>query len=284
MIRDTTTSRAVLAGLLVAALSVAIVDSRGQSADSPAAPIRQAAAGVLAPLQSGVAALTRPLTASAIALGDGYSQSERIAELVETNTALQLQVRELDAVVRRGGAATDLTAVSSAIGLSVAMARVVAVNSDPGYAWTVAIDVGSAHGVARDATVLSAGGLVGRIVSVGPNVSTVLLVVDPIFTVGVRVAGSGEMGTLSGGGDSLPRLTLFNRNARLSPGDRLVTVGSPGGRPFAPDVAVGEVASATGGDGQSGQVLTVRPYARMSALDVVAVVTGRSSASARSAP
>ncbi|MGQ0629544.1 MAG: rod shape-determining protein MreC [Sporichthyaceae bacterium] len=272
MIRDTATTRAALGVLLTAALSVAIVDSRGQSADSPAAPIREVAAGVLAPLQSVVATLARPLTASASALSDGQSQGERVAELVAANTALQLQVRELEAAASAGREVADLTTLGSAVGLDLRMARVIAVNAGPAYAWTVAIDVGAAHGVVQDATVLSAGGLVGRIVSVGRDVSTVLLVADPIFTVGVRMVESGELGTLAGAGEDLPRLTLFNRNARVAPGDRLVTVGSPGGRPFAPDVVVGEVATSVGAGGQVGQLVTVRPYARMTALDVVAVV------------
>ena len=49
-------------------------------------------------------------------------------------------------------------------------------------------------------TVLNGDGLVGRVKTVGPTTSTVLLAVDPESSVGVRLEGSMEVGFTTGQG------------------------------------------------------------------------------------
>ena len=52
------------------------------------------------------------------------------------------------------------------------------------------IDVGSRDGVTIDMTVISAGGLVGRVIHVSSSYSTVLMINDDTFKVGARLAGT----------------------------------------------------------------------------------------------
>jgi rod shape-determining protein MreC len=136
--------------------------------------------------------------------------------------------------------------------------------------------VGSRDGVQPDATVLSADGLVGRVVAVGPHTSTVLLICDAESTVGARVEGSRELGLLSGRGDATGkgRLTyrLLDTTAEVRPGDRLVSWGSPRGRPYLPDVPIGVVTAVrTAADGLT-PVADVKPLVDLTTLDELDVV------------
>ena len=95
----------------------------------------------------------------------------------------------------------------------------------------------------------------------------------PPARVGVRVADSQQIGTLDGTGSDLLRLTLFNPDARLAVGEELRTFGSPGGTPYPGGLPVGQVVEVSGADGPA-PVALVRPYATLSALDVVGIVRG----------
>ena len=275
MIGDTKGTRVVLGVLLATSFAAISVDSRSGDEHSPLHPVRAAAANVLAPLEAGVAVATRPVTGTLDAVAHARSADDRLAALGEENRRLRA------ALLARAGASVfstavpELTSAAAGAGQAVVPGRVIALAADRGYSWTVTLDVGSRDGVRADMTVLDAAGLVGRVVSVTPGTATVLLLADPLSAVGVRMTGTGEIGTLDGAADDLPRLTLFNRHATLARGDELVTFGSRGERPYVSGVGVGKVVDVTPRPGGLGLVATVRPYARLSALDVVGVVVER---------
>lgn len=155
-------------------------------------------------------------------------------------------------------------------------ARVIGYGPAQAYARTIALDAGSRDGVQRDTTVLSTGGLVGRVVAVGPHTSTVLLICDAESTVGARIDGNRELGLLTGRGDasSKGRLTfrLLDTTASVRVGDRLVSWGSPHGRPYLPDVPIGVVTAVrTAADGLT-PVADVKPLVDFSRLDELDVV------------
>ncbi|GIH68934.1 rod shape-determining protein MreC [Sphaerimonospora thailandensis] len=144
---------------------------------------------------------------------------------------------------------------------------------------TVTIDVGSAAGVARDMTVFDSDGLIGRVIQAGPATATVQLITSPSASVGARLAGSREVGVVKGVADhgadgGLIRLSLLNPEASVSPGDHVVTLGSPNLRPYVPDVPIGSVVSVEDASGGPTRTALVRPFARFSALDLVTVVLG----------
>ncbi|MGI5289225.1 rod shape-determining protein MreC [Nonomuraea polychroma] len=148
-----------------------------------------------------------------------------------------------------------------------------------GQGRNVTIDAGSAAGVVRDVTVLNADGLVGKISWAGPATASVSLITDPGSSVGARMADSGELGVVTGvPGEGLLRLSLFDPNAPLEVGDQVMTLGSAGGRPYVAGVPIGTVARIERVPGAATRTALVRPAARLSALDLVAVVvpdTGR---------
>jgi rod shape-determining protein MreC len=284
VIRDTKGTRVVLGSLLVVAFAAVSVDSRSGDESSPLYPVRSAAASVLAPLEVGVEKVTGPVTGTFGAVRDARHRQDRLADLSAENTRLRAELRTLQGDAAVGADLVGLRDTASSVGQRVIPARVIALDAQNGYSWTVSLDVGARAGVARDMTVLNADGLVGRVVAVTASTATVLLAADPISSVGVRMTGSGEIGTLDGAGDELPRLTLFDRHAKLAKGDTLVTFGSRGERPFVAGVPVGEVVSVSPGPGGTGQVAAVRPYARFSALDTVGVVVEQAPALARAVP
>ncbi len=272
MIRDTKGTRVVLGTLLVVAFAGVSIDSRSGDDSSPLYPVRSAAAAVLAPLEAVVEKVTSPVTGTIGALRDAHGQADRVAALTAENARLRSALSTAEGDAELG---TDLVALREAggtVGQRVLPARVIALDARGGYSWTVSLDVGSGDGVARDMTVLDADGLVGRVVAVTENSSTVLLAADPISSIGVRMTESGQIGTLDGDGDSPLRLTLFDRHAKLAVGDKLVTFGSPDDRPFVAGVPVGEVVAVSPRPGGLGQVADVRPFVTFSALDTVGVV------------
>src|SRR5262249_2460493 len=147
----------------------------------------------------------------------------------------------------------------------------------PAYENTVTIDAGSADGLKPDETVLNGAGLVGRVTSVSSHTATVLLDTDAASTVGVRIAGTGKIGAVTGLGHSQDgpaalRLQVFDANAVLAPGMQLVTFGSVGGRPYVPGVPVGVITRVVASPSALTKIAYVRPFADDGALGVVGVV------------
>jgi rod shape-determining protein MreC len=141
----------------------------------------------------------------------------------------------------------------------------------------MAIDAGRADGVRPQQTVLSGAGLVGTVTTVSAHTATVLLVTDPSSTVGVRVAGTSGIGTVTGTGRAQPgppslRLQVFNASAVLRPGQQLVSFGSVHGKPYVPGVPVGVVTRVMLSPGALTKVAFVRPFAAVGGLGVVGVV------------
>lgn len=60
--------------------------------------------------------------------------------------------------------------------------------------------MGSKNGVTKNMTVISESGLVGVVKSTTNNSSVVLLMSDPTFKIGVRIAGTQSIGVVSGQG------------------------------------------------------------------------------------
>src|SRR5205823_2698683 len=84
---------------------------------------------------------------------------------------------------------------------------------------------------------------VGRVIRVGPTTSEVLLLIDRTSAVVSRVVPSGETGLLEGDGSEVARLELFNPDAALAVGDRVVTSGYDKGL-YPPGIPVGTVVGA----------------------------------------
>ena len=121
-------------------------------------------------------------------------------------------------------------------------------------------------------TVISGFGLVGVVKIAYANSAVVQLASDPSFRVGARIAGSQQIGILSGQGTRKGVLQLLDNTTEVKVGDAILARGSNNGRPFVPGVPIGEVTSVDNSASAVTQTADVKFYANFSALGVVAVV------------
>ena len=121
-------------------------------------------------------------------------------------------------------------------------------------------------------TVLSEFGLAGVVKDVYLNTALITLATDPSFKIGVRVAGSQQIGILSGRGNTSAGLELIDNLTNVKIGDVLLSRGSVANRPFVPGVPVGYVTAVDNSAGAIAQSATVHLYTSFSTLGVVAVV------------
>ncbi|MFF4826365.1 rod shape-determining protein MreC [Streptomyces sp. NPDC001312] len=269
--RDTKESRLLLVLLIAIAFALITVDIRGGE-NSPVDGARQAAAAVFGPIENGVSAAVNPVGNAVSAVRDSGERHDRLAALEKENAALKAELGSDD---RKRSRLTQLNKMLKLAGdgqYGIKGAQVIAIGAAQGFSWTITIDAGADDGIQRDMTVLNADGLVGRVTTVGPSTSTVLLASDPDFTVGTRMEGSDELGFASGQGDRPLRVQLLNGKADVKKGDRMVTFGSQADRPFVPGVPVGVVSRVDPSGGDLTRTVYVTPFAGFTKLDVVGVV------------
>jgi rod shape-determining protein MreC len=266
--RDNRRTRFVLGALLLASFTLITLDLRGDG--GPVSGIRSAAGSVFGPVERGVSAVVTPVGRFFGGLTD--DEQARLDQLEEENAALRLQQRTDDYTRSRAQQLDDLLKVAGLGRYKILPAQVIAIGPAQGFAWTVQIDAGSRDGITPDMTVINGDGLVGRVKSVTDSTATVLLVVDPEATVGVRVEGNGQLGLLSGAGLRAMTLEMTDPKAPLSAGDRLVTFGSKDGKPYVPGVPVGVVRSVSTEPGSLVRVATVDPYIDATSLELVGIV------------
>ena len=269
--RDTRESRLLLVLLVAVSFALITVDIRGGE-DSPVDGARQAAATVFGPIENGMASAVDPVGNAVSAVRDSGKRHDRLAALEKENAALKAKLGSDD---RNRSRLTQLDKMLKIAGegqYGIKGAQVIAIGAAQGFSWTITIDVGAHDGIQRDMTVLNGDGLVGRVTTVGPNSSTVLLASDPDFTVGTRMEASDELGFASGQGDRPLRVELLNGKAEVKKGDRLVTFGSQADKPFVPGVPVGIVSRVDPSGGDLTRTLYVTPYVSFTKLDIVGVV------------
>ncbi|MEU3523569.1 rod shape-determining protein MreC [Streptomyces sp. NPDC038707] len=269
--RDTKESRLLLVLLVAIAFALITVDIRG-GRNSPVDGARHAAAAVFGPVEDGLSGAVDPVGDAVSAVRDSGGRHDRLAALEKENAALKAKLgsddrnrsrlRQLDKLMKTAGEGQ----------YAIKGAQVIAIGSAQGFSWTITIDVGADDGIKRDMTVLNGDGLVGRVTTVGPSTSTVLLANDPDFTVGTRMEGSDELGFASGQGDRPLRVELLNGKAEVKKGARLVTFGSQSDKPFVPGVPVGVVSRVDPSGGALTRTLSVTPYVSFTKLDIVGVV------------
>lgn len=132
----------------------------------------------------------------------------------------------------------------------------------------VTIDKGSLAGVRADEGVLAAGGVVGRVVSVGPLSSTVVLVTDYTSRIPAVVRRGRWWGIARGNLTSVV-VDYIEQDAPVHVGDVVVT---GEGRSFHSGLPIGTVIQVERGNATLSQTVVLRPSIDLGALDRVVVV------------
>jgi rod shape-determining protein MreC len=262
-------TRLVLAVLLVAAIALITISYRdgGTSGATGAGNV------IFGPAERVTGEITRPIAGFFHAVTN--DDASEIASLQTQNDQLRAQLSHLQISRQDDAQLKQLLQLNAKGGYQIVTASVIAAGGD--YSDTVTIDAGSAAGIQPNETVLNGDGLVGVVTSVGTMTSTVQLATDASSSVGVRLAGSNTIGSLTGSGQTMAgndtlHLTLFSATAVLTRGEQLVTFGSVSGRPYVPGVPVGYIESVTSGPGSLTQTALVTPFADFTGIGVVGVV------------
>ncbi|HEY1654641.1 MAG TPA: rod shape-determining protein MreC [Candidatus Tumulicola sp.] len=133
---------------------------------------------------------------------------------------------------------------------------------------TVTIDRGSNAGIQRDDGVVSADGVVGRIASVGPFTSTVVLITDYTSRI-PAIVRRGRWWGIARGNLASVRLEYVPQDAPLRVGDVIVT---GEGRSFHSGVPIGTVTAIDRADTTLYQTAVVKPAVDLGALDRIVVI------------
>lgn len=264
--RDTRRTRIVLAVLLVTSLTLITLDVRGGDS-GPLGSLRSFAGTVFGPVQRAAAAVFTPIGN----FFGGLTEDEqaRLDRLERENAELRLRLRASEYAESRAAELDRLLRTAGLGQYTILPARVIALGSAQGFAWTATVDAGSRDGLKVGQTVINGDGLVGRVKTVSASTATVLLAVDPQFSVGARLEGTLELGIASGQGLDPMDLQVLDPQAPLTKGDRAVTRAS---EIFVPGVPIGEVLSVQGTPGSLVRVATLRPFVDFTALDLVGIV------------
>ena len=271
---DTRRTRVLLGVLLAAALALITIDYRG-GVTTPLRGLRSVGGAVFGSAENLASLVTRPVAAVADGVTGNSGSQARIDALQRQVAGLQAQLSQQRLSKYEDRQLNQLLQLAGRGRYRVVTASVIAAGGN--YDDSVTIDAGRGDGIKPDMTVLNGQGLVGTITSVNATTSTVLLSTDASVTVGVRLAGTGEIGVVSGTGKSMTgsgllRLQVFDVNAVLRPGEQLVTFGSVGGTSYVAGVPVGVITRVEGSATSLTKLALVRPYADDTALGVVGVV------------
>ena len=267
--RGTNRARLLLVSLLVTSLLFITLDLRGVSVVSSIRGFTQSA---LAPLQSFGSTLISPIGQFFSDLLNLNNTRERIDELEKENQELKAQVifnKDIEGELKQLKGVLDLAGKAR---FKTVSARVISKGGTATISESIVIEQGYNVGIRLDMTVIAASGLVGVVKSTTANASVVMLMSDPAFRVGVRVAGSQFMGILSGEGQNRFSLQMLSAAADISVGDVLLSRGSSGDAPFVPGVPVGKIVFVENAIGQLTKQARVESFVNLNSIGVVSVV------------
>ncbi|GIH79470.1 rod shape-determining protein MreC [Planobispora longispora] len=271
--KDTRRTRAIMGLLLAMALVLMTVDSR-TGEGSPLGLLKGAGTTVFGAAEQVGADMVRPVTRFVTALVDAPGAQRRMETLARENERLRQDLAAQTLDRSRSEQLRGLLSTAGTGGYTIVPAHVIARRGVPGFEEAVELDVGESDGVRPDMTVLSGAGLVGRVIRVGPSTSTVLLISDLGSATGGRLEGSDEIGVVSGAGEQgrLLHFRLLDSTAPLAPGQRIVSFGSHRGAPYVAGVPIAVIERVEATPGELTRIAYARPYADLTALDVVGVV------------
>ena len=264
-------ARLLLVILIVTSLFLITLDLRGVKVIDG---FRQGTQTILSPFQRAGAVVLNPLGdffSDVTHLGRTRGQIEKL-EAENANLKIKLLNRKnADGQLEQ---LKDILDLAGTAGYKVVNAKVISHGSSQSFSQTLTIDSGSNAGIKKNMTVLSQFGIAGVVKDVYPNSALIQLASDPSFKMGARIAGSQQIGILSGQGNRSATLQLLDNSTTVNVGDVLLARGSSSNRPFVPGVPLGYVSRVDNSAGAIAQSAVVRYYTNFSTLGVVAVVVG----------
>jgi rod shape-determining protein MreC len=190
-------------------------------------------------------------------------------KLAQTETELRNARQSVDENERLKG----LLNLKQQTGYNQVAASVIARDSSVWFN-TITIDRGSSSGVGLNMPVVTAGGIVGRVIAVSPWTAQVMMITDEKAAAGAivgQLSGSGALGSVKGLGESsLIEMSYVSGLQKVEVGDYILTTGQDGIYP--PGLNVGEVIQVKGGGPTQAHQILIKPGANLDRLEEVAVL------------
>jgi rod shape-determining protein MreC len=226
----------------------------------------------VAPVQSGLAhsiAWIKSGWTDYFSLRDARSENERLrserAQLERENRELHEKVRMMEQVT----ALKDWQSVSNYDGVQ---ARVIARDSNMLFN-TIFVDQGISSGVVKDQPVVTADGLVGRVINSYPFSAQVLLITDERHGAGAIIGQLVEgrsLGVVNGKKEYLCEFRFIDPPKRVENGEQVITSGQDGIYPKG--LLIGRVKRMDGGAAVLPQAIDIEPAAQLGKLETVSIL------------
>lgn len=190
-------------------------------------PIRDALGAVFGGGQSLLLGSTRAVSSWVETVGDAHEMRLTRDALRDRVARLEWELTVQRGMLERARGFTSLDAAAMDLGEPVS-GEIVGVSASP-LDRTVTVNRGTRHGIERDAPVMAASGLVGRIVAVGPGVSQIELLSASTAAVAVITASGRTRGVVRAaaredGGNGY-RLHFVPVGQRIEIGEEVISSG-----------------------------------------------------------
>ncbi len=261
--------RFTLLVLVLTSITLVTLDYRG-TGSSAVETVKGASRDALAPVQEFSDRLFAPvgsMVGGILHYGDLQAENERLRQEIADHRG---QLHQAQAVERERQALLAINALGSVQDVPRVHARVVSTSAS-NFELALEIDKGADAGVVEGMPVVSGAGLVGRVSAVSQRRSTVVLLTDKTFGVGV-VLPSGDTGVANGGGFRAD-LTVdhVEPDTAVALGDSVVTSGLQ--RSLYPrGIPVGRVTAASAPAGALQQSVSIAPVVDLERLSFVTVL------------
>ncbi len=228
-----------------------------------------------------IASPVQNVFAKAGGAGSGLiSQIVNFRQTAAENEELKLRLARTEVALQNARMAAaekerlqSLLSLKEQTGYEQVAARVIA--RDPSV-WfnTVTIDRGSSAGVALNMPVVTASGIVGRVIALSPWTAQVMMITDEKAAAGAivgQLGGSGALGSVRGSSESgLMEMRYVSGLQQVDVGDYILTTGQDNIYP--PGLRVGEVIQVKHGTATQAHEILIRPGAKLGQLEEVAVL------------
>jgi rod shape-determining protein MreC len=198
------------------------------------------------------------------------NENERLKQ--ELSTA-QLDLRNAQQAAAENERLKGLLNLKDQTGYDQVSARVIARDSSVWFN-TITINCGSSSGVALNMPVVTAGGIVGRVIALSPWTAQVMMITDEKAAAGAivgQLGGSGSLGSVRGlGNTGLIEMRYVSGLEKVEVGDYILTTGQDGIYP--PGLSVGEVVQVKHGTATQPHQILIKPGAKLDRLEEVAVL------------
>ena len=265
-----------LVALLVTNLIIMAVDAR--DADGRQKVLRIWTQTFASPLQSASSKASGATSGFFQQIWNFRSTAQENEQLKERLTQIETELHASRQAAAENDRLKGLLNLNEQTDIKSVFARVIA--RDPSV-WfnTITINRGSSSGIAVNMPVVTAGGIVGRVITVSPWASQVMMITDEKAGAGAvvgQLGQSGALGSVRGRADlgvSLVEMRYVSGLEKVEVNDYVMTTGQDGIYP--PGLNVGRVVDVKNGTATQAHQILIQPGAQLDHLEEVAVLLYR---------